>query len=77
MQDGEWHSLKELRDKGITDRWQPAAIQWQARLEGSGLIILDHPQRKFKRLNFRIGYGKMQDAKKRMAELEGVLDGED
>ena len=77
LQDGEWHSLKELRDKGITDRWQPAAIQWQARLEGSGLIILDHPQKKFKRLSFRICYGKMQDAKRRMAELEGALDGED
>ena len=59
-------------------RWEPRTFLWQAELEGKGIIGYDSiPKRGVKGSSIRIMPDMMQEAKKLMAELEGVEDGED
>ena len=64
--------------KGIIGRWEPRTFTWQANLESLGIIGYDTiPKRGMKGSSLRIVPGKMQEAKKLMARLEDVEDGED
>ena len=76
LEDGKWHSMTELRRACLIDRWEPKYFLWQAVLEGSGIIGYDKIPTRSKRFCVRIAPDRMQDAKKRMAELEESINGE-
>ena len=78
LEDGEWHPVADLRRRGIIGRWEPRTFTWQANLESLGIIGYDTiPKRGIKGSSLRIVPDKMQEAKKLMAQLEDVEDGED
>ena len=78
LEDGNWHPVADLRRRGIIGRWEPYTFAWQAELEGKGIIGYDSiPKRGIKGSSIRIVPDKMQEAKKLMAQLEDVEDGED
>lgn len=77
LQDGEWHPVADLRRRGIIGRWDPRTFSWQANLEGLGIIGYDMIPTRARGCCLRIMPGKMQEAKKLMAQLEDVEDGED
>ena len=77
LEDGDWHPVADLRRRGIIGRWEPKAFIWQAELESLGLIGYDRIPTLAKGYCIRIMPDKLQDAKKLMAQLEDVEDGED
>jgi cytochrome c5 len=77
LEDGEWHPVADLRRRGIIGRWEPRTFTWQANLESLGIIGYDRIPTRAKGYCLRIMPGKMQEAKKLMARLEDVEDGED
>ena len=77
LEDGDWHPVADLRRRGIIGRWEPKTFTWQGELEGFGLIAYDRIPARAKGCCLRIMPGKMQEAKKLMAQLEDVEDGED
>ena len=77
LEDGEWHPVADLRRRGIIGRWEPRTFVWQANLENLGIIGYDRIPTRAKGYCLRIMPGKMQEAKKLMARLEDVEDGED
>ena len=78
LEDGQWHSMVELRRTCLIDRWEPKYFLWQAELESKGIIGYDSiPKRGIKGSSIRIVPDMMQEAKKLMAQLEDVEDGED
>lgn len=78
LEDGDWHPVADLRRRGIIGRWEPKNFTWQANLESLGIIGYDSiPKRGIKGSSIRIVPGMMQEAKKLMAHLEDVEDGED
>ena len=76
LEDGDWHPVADLRRKGIIGRWEPKAFIWQAELENLGLISYDRIPTRAKGYCLRIMPDKIQEAKKLMAHLEDVEDGE-
>ena len=76
LEDGQWHSMVELRRVCMIDRWEPKYFLWQSVLEASGLIGYSTVPTRSKRFCVRIVPDRMQDAKKRMAELEESVNGE-
>ena len=76
LEDGQWHSMVELRRKCLIDRWGPKFILWQRTLEASGIIGYDKIPTRSRPFYVRIVPDRMQDAKKRMAELEESINGE-
>ena len=77
LEDGDWHPVADLRRQGIMGRWEPRTFLWQAELESRGIIGYDTiPKRGIKGSSIRIVPDMMQEAKKLMAELEDVEDGE-
>ena len=77
LEDGDWHPVADLRRRGIIGKWNPRSFSWQANLEGLGIIGYDKIPTRAKGYCLRIMPGKMQEAKKLMAQLEDVEDGED
>lgn len=77
LQDGEWHPVADLRRRGIIGRWEPCTFTWQANLEYLGIIGYGKVPTRARGYCLRIMPGKMQEAKKLMAHLEDVEDGED
>ena len=77
LEDGEWHPVADLRRRGIIGRWEPRAFTWQANLEGLGIIGYDKIPTRARGYCLCIMPGKMQEAKKLMAQLEDDEDGED
>lgn len=75
--DGEYHPVADLRRRGIISRWEPATFLWQAELEMFGIIGYNRIPTRAKGYCIRIIPDRMQDARKLMAELEDVEDGED
>ena len=41
LEDGQWHSMVELRRTCMIDRWEPKHFLWQGILEASGIIGYD------------------------------------
>lgn len=76
LEDGQWHSMVELRRTCMIDRWAPKYYLWQGILEASGIIGYDKVPTRSNHLCVRIVPDRMQDAKKRMAELEESINGE-
>ena len=76
LEDGHWHSMVELRRTCLIDRWEPKYFLWQGILEASGIIGYDKVPTRSRRFCVRIVPGRMQDAKKRMAELEESINDE-
>ena len=76
LEDGKWHSMIELRRKCLIDRWEPKYYLWQRTLEASGIIGYDKIPIHSRGFRVRIVPDRMQDAKKRMAELEESINGE-
>ena len=76
LEDGQWHSMVELRRMCMIDRWGPKYLVWQGNLEASGIIEYDKVPTRSRGFRVRIVPNRMQDAKKRMAELEGSINGE-
>lgn len=76
LEDGQWHSMVELRRTCLIDRWKPKYLLWQGILEASGIIEYDKVLSGSNRFCVRIVPDRMQDAKKRMAELEESINGE-
>ena len=77
LQDGEWHPVADLRRRGIIGRWEPCTFAWQANLEGLGIIGYSKVPTRARGYCLRIMPDKIQEAKKLMAHLEDVEDGED
>ena len=77
LEDGGWHPVADLRRRGIIGRWEPKSFEWQADLESLGLIDHGRIPTRAKGCCIRIMPDKLQDAKKLMAQLEDVEDGED
>ena len=77
LQDGEWHPVADLRRRGIIGRWDPRTFSWQANLEGLGIIGYNKVPTRARGYCLRIMPDKIQEAKKLMAHLEDVEDGED
>lgn len=77
LEDGEWHPVADLRRRGIIGRWDPQIFSWQANLENLGIIGYDRIPTRARGYCLRIMPSKMQEAKKLMARLEDVEDGED
>lgn len=77
LEDGDWHPVADLRRRGIIGRWEPKTFTWQAELESLGLIGYDRIPTRAKGYCLRIMPDKIQEAKKLMAHLEDVEDGED
>ena len=77
LEDGDWHPVADLRRRGIIGRWEPKTFIWQAELENLGLIGYDRIPTRAKGYCLRIMPDKIQEAKKLMAHLEDVEDGED
>ena len=77
LEDGDWHPVADLRRRGMIGRWEPKTFTWQAELESLGLISYDRIPTRAKGYCLRIMPDKLQDAKKLMAQLEDVEDGED
>ena len=77
LEDGDWHPVADLRRRGIIGRWNPRIFSWQANLEDLGIVGYDRIPTRAKGYCLRIMPGKMQEAKKLMARLEDVEDGED
>ena len=77
LEDGDWHPVADLRRRGIIGRWEPKTFTWQAELESLGLISYDRIPTRAKGYCLRIMPDKLQDAKKLMAQLEDVEDGDD
>ena len=75
LEDGKWHSMVELRRTCMIDRWRPKYVLWQGILEASGIIGYDKVLVGSERFCVRIMPDRMQDAKKRMAELEESING--
>lgn len=76
LEDGDWHPVADLRRRGIIGRWEPKTFTWQAELENLELIGYDRIPTHAKGYCIRIMPDKLQDAKKLMAQLEDVEDGE-
>ena len=76
LEDGQWHSMVELRRMCMIDRWGPKYLVWQGNLEASGIIEYDKVPTRSRGFRVRIVPNRMQDAKKRMAELVGSINGE-
>ena len=76
LEDGQWHSMVELRRTCLIDRWKPKYLLWQGNLEASGIIVYSKVPTDSGRFCVRIVPDRMQDAKKRMAELEESINGE-
>ena len=76
LEDGQWHSMVELRRTCLIDRWKPKYLLWQGILEASGIIEYDKVRTHGRSFCVRIVPDRMQDAKKRMAELEENINGE-
>ena len=76
LEDGQWHSMAELRRICMIDRWEPKYFLWQGVLEASGIIGYDKVPTRSRGFCVRIVPDRMQDAKKRMAELEESINGE-
>ena len=76
LEDGQWHSMVELRRMCMIDRWGPKYLVWQGNLEASGIIEYDKVPTRSRGFRVRIVPDRMQDAKKRMAELEESINGE-
>ena len=76
LEDGQWHSMVELRRTCLIDRWEPKYFLWQGILEASGIIGYDKVPTRSRGFCVRIVPDRMQDAKKRMAELEESINGE-
>ena len=76
LEDGDWHPVADLRRRGIIGRWEPKTFIWQAELENLGLIGYDRIPTRAKGYCLRIMPDKIQEAKKLMAHLEDVEDGE-
>ena len=77
LEDGDWHPVADLRRRGIIGRWDPRTFSWQANLEGLGIIGYDKIPTRARGCCLRIMPDKIQEAKKLMAHLEDVEDGED
>ena len=77
LQDGEWHPVADLRRRGIIGRWEPKTFEWQANLESLGIIGYSKVPTRARSYCLRIMPDKIQEAKKLMAHLEDVEDGED
>lgn len=77
LEDGDWHPVADLRRRGIIGRWEPCTFTWQYKLESLGIIGYDKIPTRARGYCLRIMPGKMQEAKKLMAHLEDVEDGED
>lgn len=77
LQDGEWHPVADLRRRGIIGRWEPSTFTWQANLESLGMIGYGKVPNRARGYCLRIMPDKIQEAKKLMAHLEDVEDGED
>ena len=77
LEDGDWHPVADLRRRGIIGRWEPKTFTWQAELENLGLISYGRIPTLAKGYCLRIIPDKIQEAKKLMAHLEDVEDGED
>ena len=77
LQDGEWHPVADLRRRGIIGRWEPCTFTWQANLEDLGIIGYSKVPTRARGYCLRIMPDKIQEAKKLMAHLEDVEDGED
>ena len=77
LQDGEWHPVADLRRRGIISRWEPCNFVWQANLESLGIIGYNTIPTHARGYCLRIMPDKIQEAKKLMAHLEDVEDGED
>lgn len=76
LEDGQWHSMVELRRTCLIDRWRSKYVLWQRNLEASGIVEYSKVPTDSGRFCVRIVPGRMQDAKKRMAELEENINGE-
>ena len=76
LEDGQWHSIAEIRRTCLIDRWGPKYILWQGNLEASGIIGYNKLPTRGRSFRVRIVPDRMQDAKKRMAELEENINGE-
>ena len=76
LEDGQWHSMVELRRTCLIDRWKPKYVLWQGNLEASGIVEYSKVPADSGRFCVRIVPDRMQDAKKRMAELEESINGE-
>ena len=57
-------------------RWEPKYFLWQGILEASGIIGYDNVPTRGRGFRVRIVPDRMQDAKKRMAELEESINDE-
>ena len=77
LEDGDWYPVADLRRRGIIGRWEPRTFTWQANLESLGIIGYGKIQTRARGYCLRIMPDKMQEAKKLMAHLEDVEDGED
>ena len=77
LEDGDWHPVADLRRRGIIGKWNPRTFSWQANLEGLGIIGYDKIPTRARGYCLWIMPGKMQEAKKLMAQLEDVEYGED
>ena len=58
-------------------RWEPCTFMWQANLESLGIIGYSKVPTRARGYCLRIMPDKIQEAKKLMAHLEDVEDGED
>ena len=76
LEDGQWHSMVELRRTCLIDRWKPKYLLWQGILEASGIVEYNKIPTRSRCFCVRIVPDRMQDAKKRMAELEESINGE-
>ena len=77
LEDGDWHPVADLRRRGIIGKWNPRSFSWQANLEGLGMIGYDKIPTRARGYCLRVMPDKIQEAKKLMAQLEDVEDGED
>lgn len=77
LEDGDWHPVADLRRRGIIGRWEPSTFTWQANLESLGIIGYSKVPTRARGYCLRIMPDKIQEAKKLMAHLEDVEDGED
>ena len=77
LEDGDWHPVADLRRRGIIGRWEPKTFAWQANLEGLGIIGFGKIPTRARGYCLRVMPDKIQEAKKLMAQLEDVEDGED
>lgn len=77
LEDGDYHPAVDLIKEGVIGRWAPTYFCWQGELVGQGIIDYGKESLHSKRYCLWITPDRMQDAKKLMAELEDIEDGED